>query len=649
MTANTQSASQFALLTQRRFAPFFVTQLAGACNDSFLKQLVILLVTFHAADYTTMSPGLVTNLAAGLFILPFVLFSAYAGQLADRFDKARVIKAIKAAEVAIMVVACMGFYLKSVPVLLASIFAMGCHSAFFGPVKYSLLPRVLRKNELTGGNGLLEMGTFLSILGGTLVAGVIAAVTTNPLWLSIALMGLASIGLAASMFIPPTGEAAPDLKLRFSVASETIATLKMAKKEGEGVWNSLLAISWFWFIGAVVLSQIPALGKDLIHGDTSVVTILLATFSIGIAIGSVLCERLSGHKVEIGLVPIGSIGLSLFTADLAFSAIAFAESTTGLAPLDWTQFLHMAGSLRILADIALLGVFGGLFIVPLYAFVQLRTNPQRQSRIISANNILNAIFMVVSAGLSASLLAYGFSVPQLILVCAVLNALVAWYICKTVPEFLWRFVCWVIVHSVYRLKVTGREHIPEQGAAIMAPNHVSYMDALIVSALSPRPIRFVMDARIFKIPVMSWLFRQVNAIPITSAKIDPEILDRALESVEKALKNDELVCIFPEGSLTRDGELGEFKPGIRRMLDKCPVPVIPVGLQGLWGSFFARNGKTLSQKLMGLRPGRKLVANVGAPMPADVGTDALRNQVLILKSPIYPKTYGFIGNRSKEN
>ncbi len=631
------TASQFRLLTQRRFGPFFATQLAGAFNDSFLKQLVILLVTFHSTDYTTLSPGLVANAAAGLFILPFVLFSAYAGQLADRFDKARVIRLVKMAEVVIMAVASVGFFLKSLPVLLVSIFAMGCHSAFFGPVKYSLLPRVLMKEELTGGNGLLEMGTFLSILLGTLVAGVLAAMTTNPLWLSLALLGFAVLGLVSSWFIPATGEAAPDLKLHFSVVSETIATVKMGKHEGKGVWNSLLAISWFWFIGAVVLSQIPALGKELLHGDTTVVTLLLATFSIGIAAGSLLCERLSGHKVEIGLVPVGSIGLSVFTADLAFSADRFAERFTALmqsgaaqAPLDWTHFLALSGSWRVLGDIALVGVFGGLFIVPLYAFVQLWTSPQRQSRIISANNILNALFMVVAAGLSGGLLAAGLSVTGLILVCATLNAVVALYIYRTVPEFLWRFLSWFVVHAIYRLRATGKAHIPEEGAAILAPNHVSYVDALVLSALCPRPIRFVMDASIFRVPVLSWLFRQVNAIPIASAKKEPATLEKALAAVEEALRQGELVCVFPEGALTRDGQVAEFKPGIRRMLDTTPVPVIPIGLSGLWETAFARNGKSVGARLASLRPGRRLDVNVGAPLNASVDVETLRAQVVAL-------------------
>ncbi len=626
-----QPQSQFRLLGQRRFGPFFVTQLAGAFNDSFLKQVLILLVTFHAAEFTRLSSGVVTNLAAGLFILPFVLFSAFAGQLADRYDKALIMRSVKAAEVAIMLAACAGFYLKSLPLLLACLFAMGCHSAFFGPVKYSLLPRVLEKDELTGGNGLLEMGTFLSILSGTLVAGVLIASTTEPFLLSAALTGVAVFGLASSFFIPATGEAAPDLKVRFSVFHETVATLKLAHKEGEGVWNSLLAISWFWFIGAVVLSQMPALGKDVLRGDTSVVTVLLTTFSIGVAFGSLVCERLSGHKVEIGLVPVGSIGLTLFVADLALSCVRFATfsaTDTAATVLGWDQFLATTGSLRVLLDIALVGVFGGLYIVPLYAFVQLRSAPQRQSRIISANNILNALFMVVAAALSAALLAAGLSVTGLILLCVGLNAMVAFYIYRTVPEFLWRFLSWVVVHTVYRLKINGHENMPEQGAAIIAPNHVSYVDALVLSALSPRPIRFVMDAAIFRVPVMSWLFRQVNAIPIASAKDDPATLAKAFESVQQALSEGELVCIFPEGTLTRDGALGEFRPGIRKMLDASPVPVVPIGLRGLWGSVFSRKARSLAERLSDLRPGRKLVASIGKALPAQVDLAELRQTVL---------------------
>lgn len=451
--------SQFRLLTQRRFGPFFTTQLAGAFNDSFLKQLIVLLVTFHTADYTHLSTGLVTNLAAGLFILPFVLFSAFAGQLADRYEKARVIRIVKVAELAIMFVVSAGFYFKNLPILLTCIFAMGCHSAFFGPVKYAILPRVLTQDELTGGNGLLEMGTFLSILGGTLAAGMMVASTTSPLTLSLAVTGVALCGLISSLYIPPTGEAAPDLKVHFSIIQETIATLKLARIEGRGVWTSLMAISWFWFIGAVLLSQIPALGKDILKGDTSVVTVMLAVFSIGVAIGSLLCESLSEHKVEIGLVPVGAMGLTIFIADLAFSSMQFSTAptlATSSTALVWREFLATAGSWRVLLDITLVGLFGGLFIVPLYAYVQINTDEQRQSRIISANNILNALFMVVAAGMSAALLAAGLSVTELMLVCAGLNTLTAVYLYRAMPELFEHFLSWLAKQKASIKKLLAR-------------------------------------------------------------------------------------------------------------------------------------------------------------------------------------------------
>jgi 1-acyl-sn-glycerol-3-phosphate acyltransferase len=624
--------SQFRLLTERRFGPFFATQLAGAFNDSLLKQVLILLVTFHTVEYSSLSAGLVTNLAAGLFILPFVLFSAIAGQLADRYDKARVIRCVKMVEVGIMLVACTGFYFRNLPLLLACVFAMGCHSAFFGPVKYSLLPRVLHKEELTGGNGLLEMGTFLSILCGTLVAGILVATTTNPFILSSALTVVAIIGLTSSCFIPPTGEAAPDLKISYNFFVETGATLKLGRKEGVGVWNSLLAISWFWFIGAVVLSQIPALGKDILKGDASVITTLLTVFSIGIAIGSLVCERLSGHKVEIGLVPIGSIGLTLFTADLAlsanhFSALAALADTTAL---HWNQFLVAEGSLRVLFDITLVGLFGGLFIVPLYAFVQLRTAPERQSRIISANNILNALFMVIAAAMSAVLLSAGMSVTGLILVCAGLNALAAAYIFRTVPEFLMRFLIWVLIHSFYRLKKQGAE-IPDTGAAILVCNHVSYVDAMVIAAASPRPMRFVIDNRIYQTPILNFIFRTGKAIPITSGKDDPQILEEAYDRIAAALANGDLICIFPEGGLTDDGEIGTFKPGIARIVERTPAPVIPLAVQGLWGSFFSRKGGAAMRKWpRGIFSAIGL--NVGKAIPAgNVTPEVLRTQVMSLR------------------
>jgi 1-acyl-sn-glycerol-3-phosphate acyltransferase len=600
--------SQFRLLGQRRFGPFFLTQLAGAFNDNLLKQVLVLLVTFHASDYTNLAPGAITSLAGGIFILPFVLFSAMAGQLADRYDKARLIQIVKGAELAIMAIASVGFYLHSLSLLLAALFLMGTHSTFFGPAKYSLLPRVLEESELVGGNGLLEMGTFVSILVGTLCAGILVAATTDPLLLSVALLAVAAFGLASSLFIPANGSAAPDLVVGWNLFGQTWDIVVRAHRV-RAVWLSLLGISWFWFFGASFLSQLPVLVHDQLHASEIVVTLLLGVFAIGVAIGSLLCERMSGGRVEWGLVPFGSIGMSLFAGDMYFAASGFPA---GAVPYDFATFVGTHGSLRMLVDIGLLGLFGGFFNVPLYATMQSRSQKSEQSRIVAANNVLNALFMVVAAGMGAALSSLAFTPSQVIGVCAILNALVAAYIYGLLPEFLWRFVAWMLVHTVYRVRLVGADHIPASGGAVLAPNHISYADAFIVAAASPRPIRFVMDHRIFRSPVLGWLYRAAGAIPIAPARESPEILARAYDAIAKALAEGELVCIFPEGRLSADGELGEMRRGIVEIVERTPVPVIPMAIQGLQQSIFARasRGSVKGRVVFG----RRISVTAAAPM-----------------------------------
>ncbi len=606
-------SSQFALLAQRRFSPFFWTQLLGAFNDNLFKQTLVLLVVYHGSQYSSLPAALLTNVAAGLFILPFVLFSALAGQLADKLDKSRLIQGVKGSEVLIMALASWGFYRQDIVALLIALFLMGCHSAFFGPAKYAVLPQVLQEKELVGGNGLLEMGTFLAILLGTLAAGVLVSLTTDPFVLSATLTGVAVAGLLASAAIPRLPAPAPGLVLQLNPVRQSWSMIQFARQT-RSVWLSLLGISWFWFFGALLLAQLPSLGKDVLHGSEHVVTLMLAVFSLAVATGSILCEKLSGHRVEIGLVPFGSIGLSVFAADLYFALTAFEAAHGSAQALSVTAFVQTQGALRVLLDLFGIGLFGGLFIVPLYALVQLRTEKSHQSRVMAVNNVLNALFMVASAGLAAGLLSAGVSVTTLVLVCAVLNGLVALYIYSLVPEFLWRFVGWMLAHTVYRLQTQGRERLPLDGPALLCPNHVSYADALFLSALSPRPIRFVMDHGIFKIPGARWLFKAVRAIPIAPAKTHPEVLEAAFKEVGQALDRGELVCIFPEGMLTRDGKMNPFRPGVVRILERNPVPVFPVALSGLWGSTLSRTGWPLSKRLAHWRPWRRVRVAVGEPV-----------------------------------
>jgi 1-acyl-sn-glycerol-3-phosphate acyltransferase len=352
------------------------------------------------------------------------------------------------------------------------------------------------------------------------------------------------------------------------------------------VFLAILGISWFWFYGAILLAQMPAYAKQTLGANESVFILLLAVFSISIGIGSLLCERMSQGRIEIGLVPFGSIGLTIFAFDLAFASdIARSETL-----LTVSEFLATSGSYRILADIFLIGLFGGFYIVPLYTMVQTRTAETHVSRVIAANNVLNAAFMVVAAGLGAGLLAAGLSIPQLFLILAVLNAAVVIYLYKLVPEFLLRFVAWILINTLYRLRERGMAHVPKEGAAVLVCNHVSFVDAIIIAAATPRPVRFVMHHTIFKIPVLSWLFRTVKAIPIAPAKEDAAMKERAMDAVAQALADGEVVCIFPEGKITADGTINEFRPGIEDIIKRTPVPVVPMALRGLWGSYFSRKG-----------------------------------------------------------
>jgi hypothetical protein len=619
-----ENKNQFRLLFERRFGPFFLAQLLGAFNDNVYKNSLVILVAYHAATYSSLDPNLLTNAAAGIFILPFLLFSASAGQIADKYEKSSIIRVIKAIEIGIMLIAAAGLLLQSLPLLFAALFLLGLHSTFFGPVKYAILPQALTPAELTGGNGLVEMGTFVAILAGTLVAGVLAALGGGTAWVSALILIVSVLGFLASLAIPRAPAAAASLAFDWNPLRETWSNLRFAK-QNRSVFLSLLGISWFWFYGAMFLSQFPNYSKLVLGGNEHVVTLLLALFSIGVAAGSLLCERLSGHKVEIGLVPFGSIGLSVFAIDLFFATPgSIAHAGAGA----W-QFLMQPGAWRIALDLLLIGMFGGFYIVPLYALIQTRCPPSHRSRVIAANNILNALFMVVAAGLAVVALKAGTTIPQLLLLTGALNAAVAIYIYTLVPEFLLRFIDWMLVHSIYRLKTSGVANIPEEGAALLVCNHQSLADALVITASCRRPIRFVMHYAIFDIPVLRFIFRSMKAIPIAGAKEAPELLQRAYDEIAAALEDGQLVCIFPEGGLTRDGEIGAFRPGMSRILERTPVAVIPISLSGLWKSIFARN-KQVSLAFARMFPTVRL--NVGNPVaPASATPDALRAAVMALQ------------------
>ncbi len=581
---STEHPNQFALLGQRRFAPFFWTQFLGAANDNVFKFAFTLMVTYQL-QLDWLPPSLAGLVIGALFILPFVLFSATSGQLADKHDKARLMQLVKSLEIAIMAIAAWGFYATNVPALLACVFLMGLHSTLFGPVKYAYMPQQLSERELTGGNGMVEMGTFVAILLGQLAGGILVDTpVVGPHHVAWACLALAVLGRATAQAIPPCPPTDPGLQINWNPVSETWRNLKLAHEQ-LAVFRSLLGISWMWFFGAVFLANFPAYAKEVLHGGPQVASLLLAVFSIGVGIGSLLCEMLSKRHVEIGLVPLGAVGMSVFAIDLYFASTGLPPSE----PYSVAAFLAVPAHWRVLADLTLLALFAGLYSVPMYALIQLRAQPTHRARIIAANNILNALFMIAASVLAGALLGAGLSIPQVFLAVGLANAVVGIYIFLIVPEYLLRFVAFVLTRLVYRFRIRHDERIPTTGPAVLVCNHVSFVDAVLLMAASPRPIRFLMDHQIFRMPVLGWMFRLAKAIPIAPAKTDPATYEAAFAGARAVLDDGEMVCIFPEGGITRNGTLQPFKGGVMKLLEGRPeVPVIPMALGNLWGSFFSR-------------------------------------------------------------
>lgn len=621
--------SQFALLKQRRFLPFFIVQSLGAFNDNVYRQAIIGLLFYLGVSQEEQS--LYTTLAPAIFILPYFLFSALAGQIAEKLEKSRLIVITTTMEIAIMSLAAVGFLTQSMPVLLVALFCTGLQSTLFGPVKYSVLPSVLRPEELTGGNGLVEMGTSMSILTGMISGGIIftLAGSFGPVVAATAVIALAIFGNITARMIPKVDAGAPDLKINWNPIPESLAVLRLAKKQ-KAVRNAILGVSWFWFVGTMLTSQLPTYAVVNLGGEPTLYIFALALFSVGTGVGSLLCEKLSGRTVEIGLVPLGAFGMTAFMLDLYFARAGTATA----AGLGVAAFVSQPGSLRIIIDLIGIGLFTGFFVVPLFALIQSRTPKSEMSRVFAALNIQNSGFIVGAAMIALATQKFlHWTIPQLFLALAIANAVVAIYIFTIVPEFLMRFLSWVMVRGLYRLRLHGIEaNVPDEGAALIVCNHVSYMDALILSATIPRPVRFVMYYKIFNIPVMRWIFRTAKAIPIAGAREDPALMQAAFDEVDKALADGELVCIFPEGALTRDGEMGAFKSGVEKILERRPVPVVPMALRGMWASMWSRRDTRLGR----MRVPRRFRAHVEvAAAPALAGqavtAEALEQQVRQLR------------------
>lgn len=555
----------------------FWAQFLGALNDNVFKHALVILVLYGGWTIGTLAPDQFAVVAGAIFITPFLLFSAWGGQLADGMDKARLVKLLKSVEIVIALIAVVGLLTHQPGLLLLTLFGLATHSAFFGPVKYGILPQLLEPDELLGGNALVETGTSLAILLGTILGGFLAYYDARAVAAAVLLFAILGQLFAALVpAAPPSGSPSRKswFKANWQALSLTWQTIPMLL--------TILGISWFWLFGSACLTLIPLYAKNVLNGTEGVTTMLLAAFSIGIGVGSQACEKLSSGRMELGWVPIGSLGMTVFAFD--FSLLKFDASVQRTA----MDLFSSPQTVRMLLDLTGIAISGGLFIVPLYTFIQKRSADETRSRLLAGNSLWNSAFIILSTLAILACISHQVPIPQIFGGLAMINIVIALLAYRKLPEFTLRLFVVLICKVCYSLRVYGRERVPEEGACVIVANHVTLVDWLFLASGTDRPVRFVMFHTYYNMPMAHYIFRDGGAIPISSGRSHPEILKQAFESIHEALQNGEMVIIFPEGKLTSDGEVDTFKRGVERILKRDPVPVLPMALKGLWGTRWSR-------------------------------------------------------------
>lgn len=591
----------------------FWAQALGALNDNVFKNALVILVLYKGWTVGSLRPELFAVLAGAIFIAPFLLFSAWGGQLADSMDKARLVRWLKTVEIGVALVAVVGLLAHSSALLLLALFGFATQSAFFGPVKYAILPQLLEPDELLGGNALVESGTSLAILLGTMGGGFLAAHDPRLVALAVLVIAVAGRGFAGT--VPPAPALSEEPRKDWFRANGEALSLTW---QTVPMLLTVLGISWFWLFGSACLTLLPLYSQKVLHGDENVTTLLLAAFSIGIGLGSQACEKLSAGRMELGWVPIGSLGMTVFALD--FSLLRFSSvSRTAL------DLLQDPLTLRMLFDLAGIAVSGGLFIVPLYTFIQKRSADASRSRLLAGNSLWNSTFIILSSMVIFVCLSRQVSLPDFFFGLALINTVIALLAYRKLPEFTLRLFVVLVTKVFYSLRVYHRERVPEEGACLIVANHVTLVDWLFLASGTDRPVRFVMYHTYYNMPLAHFIFRDGGAIPIGSARSHPQILEQAFESIHRALNEGEMVIIFPEGKLTTDGEVDAFRRGVERILARDPVPVLPMALKGLWGTRWSKK----EGRRFHFRPPVELV--VGQMLePEGLTAEILRDEVLAL-------------------
>lgn len=588
--------NQFHLFKIRRFAPFFWTQFLGAFNDNVFKNALVIYIGYQSTLNIQQSDTLI-NICQGLFILPFFLFSATAGLLADKYEKSLLIRYIKLCEIGIMLLAAIAFYNRNIHLLVITLFILGTQAAFFGPVKYAILPQNLKDKELMGGNGLVEMGTFIAILVGTIFGGIAIALPHYSIQaIACVTIGLALLGWRISCLIPNTPPADPTIKMNWNIIKQNWINFRYAS-ERRDVLIGIIGNSWFWFFGMVFFAQVTNYAKVDLGGNEHIVTLLLTVLSVGIGIGSILCDRLALHKIELGLIPLGSIGVTLFAIDL-FLANPQSALTQNI---DIQVFLMSWSHWRVLADLLLIGIFGGLYIVPLYAMIQQRSKAQYRSRIIAASNMINAFFMVISTLYAIVLLNYGYSISQLFLFTGILNAIVATALYLAMPEFIMRFIVWIWMFVKYQIKTTDLDkHLPEERGALLIYQYTSYYDMLILMAAIPRPIRFIAPNELYAKPLLRFLLNTARAIKVPF--IQDSVKQEIYSEITTAVAEGDLVAIFRGDAISQNKNTEILAVEMDNLIKHSLIPVIPILLdKKVKGRVNQSYGKTILNFLCFMR------------------------------------------------
>lgn len=580
------AGNQFNLLTSRRFLPLFLSQFFGAFNDNVYKNGVLILISCKFADTMGVSRDLLTNIGAFLFILPFLLFSASAGQVADKFRKDYLVKIIQLFKIVVMMLGAYAIINEKIYLMFMVLFFLGVQSTFFGPLKFSIVPEALEDDELIAGNGLIESGTFLAILLGGIVGAVLANLEGYPLlYLAAASLVLSMMGWVSSLYIPETKISDPELKFSFNIFKETMEIINISKKN-HIVYLSILGTSWFWLVGATLLTQFPSYARDVIGGSDSIITVFLTTFSLGIGIGCMLCNKLLKGEISPTYVPLGILLITVFLIDLYFASKGYNPHPTHLMSLG--EFLVRGSSWRIVFDLFALSVSSGLYIVPLYAIMQSHTKEKFRSRIIGSSNVLNSLFIAVSAVVAFALFMLGFNVLSLFLFLAITNGFVALFICKILPDALIRSVLRMVLKTLYRVEVIGKENYYETGRrALIVANHTSFLDGVLLIAFLPEKVTFAIS------PIQArrwWIKPLLNLVSTYSINpAEPMKTKTLIKDIRRGMK----VVIFPEGRLTETGSLMKIYEGPGMIADRSDAMILPIRIEGAQYSIFSRLGGKL--------------------------------------------------------